>query len=289
MKKIKRNRRAWTEEDSSLLKKLVNENESVHSIAEAMGRGEETIKNMCNLHRLTPKKIHNCKKPNTWSGEDEKNLRELQKQNVGIKVTVATLGYSECFIAKKIKELGIHNLNSKSLKEAKALSRQGLRECCTCNEVKPKNSFYKQMTECLSCSKERRNKWRLAMRENSSVEKILRNRLSTSKTSSKLRYPDFDFNIDIEYLLDLYNQQDGKCFYSGRKMLLKKGYWETVSIDRIDSSQGYIKGNVNLVCAVINFMKTDLPHEGFIEIAHSIAKKHPLKSDVSVFDFESSR
>lgn len=34
-----------------------------------------------------------------------------------------------------------------------------------------------------------------------------------------------------------------------------------ISIDRIDSAVGYIRGNVQFVCDVVNRMKQDLPQE----------------------------
>ena len=42
--------------------------------------------------------------------------------------------------------------------------------------------------------------------------------------------------------------------------LLDGDKWK-VSIDRIDSSKGYIKGNVQLVCVLYNLMKNKLPEE----------------------------
>jgi hypothetical protein len=36
-----------------------------------------------------------------------------------------------------------------------------------------------------------------------------------------------------------------------------------ISIDRIDSSAGYVRGNVQFVCDVVNRMKQDLPQNEF--------------------------
>lgn len=74
------------------------------------------------------------------------------------------------------------------------------------------------------------------------------------------------FNLDLNYLEELYKNQKGKCAISKINMsnIAGKGHIDTnISIDRIDSTKGYIKGNVHLVCYIINRMKTDLELKDF--------------------------
>lgn len=68
-------------------------------------------------------------------------------------------------------------------------------------------------------------------------------------------------------LNDLYNQwvtQSGICPYSGIKLKLAnyvKNHNDplyTASVDRIDSSEGYIPGNIQFVSTSINYMKNTL-------------------------------
>ena len=78
--------------------------------------------------------------------------------------------------------------------------------------------------------------------------------------SNKMKY---DFDLDLEYLKNLWKNQNGICPYTGMKMYLpscRKEYKltpsiEKLSLDRIDSSKGYLKGNVEFVCAGVNWMK----------------------------------
>lgn len=70
-------------------------------------------------------------------------------------------------------------------------------------------------------------------------------------------------NISLEYCLELYDLQNGKCALSGIKMtFIKKTdgikIHTNLSIDRIDSSIGYEIGNIQLVCAITNIMKSTL-------------------------------
>jgi hypothetical protein len=74
-----------------------------------------------------------------------------------------------------------------------------------------------------------------------------------------------DCNLDLQYLVDLWNKQDGKCIYTNICMKLpsgtSKGTMLTASLDRIDSSIGYLKGNVQFTLAPINLMKSTMLHE----------------------------
>jgi hypothetical protein len=72
-------------------------------------------------------------------------------------------------------------------------------------------------------------------------------------------------NLDLDYLLDLWNKQEGKCIYTNINMILPdgvlKGTMLTASLDRIDSSIGYLKGNVQFTLTPINLMKSSMSHE----------------------------
>ena len=70
-------------------------------------------------------------------------------------------------------------------------------------------------------------------------------------------------HIPLEYFLELYDKQKGKCAISNIDMTFIKKLdgikiHTNLSIDRIDSSRGYEIGNIQLVCAVVNIMKTTL-------------------------------
>lgn len=64
-----------------------------------------------------------------------------------------------------------------------------------------------------------------------------------------------EFNIDLDYVVGLWEQQNGKCSITNLQMTLKFNDMFAVSIDRIDSKQGHIKGNIQLICQAVNFAK----------------------------------
>ena len=75
-------------------------------------------------------------------------------------------------------------------------------------------------------------------------------------------------------ILDMYQEQEQKCALTG--WLIKwsdKGLTASVSIDRIDSSEGYIKGNVQLLHKDVNMAKQQYSQEYFVEMCQAIANK----------------
>lgn len=78
-----------------------------------------------------------------------------------------------------------------------------------------------------------------------------------------------EFSLTIEYLWDLFVKQNKKCALSNVDIsfnmtghLNKKN--QTASLDRIDSSKGYIEGNVQWVHKIVNQIKWELKQEDFI-------------------------
>lgn len=75
-----------------------------------------------------------------------------------------------------------------------------------------------------------------------------------------------EFNLTQEILEKQWELQNGMCVYSKVKLVhysykLKSDKIYTASVDRIDSSKGYIEGNVQFVSQAINYMKGTMSHE----------------------------
>lgn len=83
-------------------------------------------------------------------------------------------------------------------------------------------------------------------------------------------------DLTVEYLIDLYNQQDGYCYYSGEPMLFGwvdgKIHHNSLSLDRLDPSKGYIQGNVVWCSYLVNTMKQNMNDYEFYEILKKILK-----------------
>jgi hypothetical protein len=101
----------------------------------------------------------------------------------------------------------------------------------------------------------------------------LRQRNSSIKSNCKKN--GIEFNLDEKFLLDLWNSQNGICYYSSLPMKAEgkiKGFqgWQTPSLDRKTPSLGYVKGNVVWCCFAVNSFKQNLTTEEFFEKLKSI-------------------
>jgi hypothetical protein len=87
-----------------------------------------------------------------------------------------------------------------------------------------------------------------------------------------------EVSVSLQYLWELYLKQDKKCaltgVYLGEYVSHYKlgGNLPLASVDRIDSSLGYIEGNVQWVHKDINTLKTDFPQDRFIELCKMVAE-----------------
>jgi hypothetical protein len=79
--------------------------------------------------------------------------------------------------------------------------------------------------------------------------------------------------IDKEYVWELFLAQDGTCALSGVPITLPVTTLAsgTASLDRIDSSKGYIEGNVQWVHKDVNKMKNALDQDYFVSMCEKIA------------------
>lgn len=98
---------------------------------------------------------------------------------------------------------------------------------------------------------------------------MAKNRAKTSRV---------DFNLTTEFLINLWEEQEGRCAISGRKFdLARPRENETVranapSLDRIEPSKGYTKGNVRLVCYQVNTALNEYGREALLSLCNDIVK-----------------
>jgi len=89
-----------------------------------------------------------------------------------------------------------------------------------------------------------------------------------------------NFNLTLEYLKEIWEQQNGICPYTGIKLQLATYTTNhnnpiyTASLDRIDSSKGYEIDNVQFISTAINYMKNTMSHEDTLKLCEIIAEKY---------------
>lgn len=91
-----------------------------------------------------------------------------------------------------------------------------------------------------------------------------------SKSSAKAR--NLEHSITAEHLKYLWHIQEGKCYWLGIKLgdssTLSNRHPSKPSLDRIDPSKGYIKGNVVLSSSFANMGRSECTESEFREFLH---------------------
>jgi hypothetical protein len=117
--------------------------------------------------------------------------------------------------------------------------------------------------------------------EHQGVGDISKTFYSYIKRNANLRGILWGENVSIEFLWNLYLQQNKLCALSGvpigfsSKIINSSVDWKntTASLDRIDSQLGYTVDNVQWVHKDVNLMKNNLTQLRFIELCRLISNK----------------
>ena len=82
-----------------------------------------------------------------------------------------------------------------------------------------------------------------------------------------LKENSFDFNLTKQYLKDIY-PEDNKCPALGIEFKLgtEGGRATSPSVDRIDNSKGYIKGNIIWVSSLANMIMTSATPQQVLDV-----------------------
>lgn len=99
----------------------------------------------------------------------------------------------------------------------------------------------------------------------------------TCKAGAKKR--NLCFDISKKDIWEQWKLQEGKCALSGLKLKIERNYKKlyktmTASLDRIDSSKGYTKNNIQWIHKDINKMKSNFDEKYFVKICKLISKNN---------------
>jgi hypothetical protein len=168
----------------------------------------------------------------------------------------------------------------------------GKQTCKFCNEEKELEEFYsngcfsdgtkKYRTRCKKCvlSMLKTNQQSIYACKVIKRSSSYKNFISSILNHASQRKQHLGFNIDLIYLLQIYSEQNGLCAISGVQMTHIAGCGKVntnISIDRIDSSKGYVRGNVQFVCDYVNRMKQNLLIDEMLWWCDRILEKRDAK------------
>ena len=89
---------------------------------------------------------------------------------------------------------------------------------------------------------------------------------------SAYKRANIEVTITMEYAWDLFIKLNRCCALSGLPIVISDDYTSTASIDRIDSSLGYIEDNIQWVHKDVNYMKRNYSMEYFIKMCSLITE-----------------
>ena len=165
---------------------------------------------------------------------------------------------------------------------------EGVRKCASCEKEKDISNFHTDkshpsglQSSCKPCQTEKTKKCTSTL--NGFIKKIYKDMYHNAKKRSKK----LEIELTIEDIHELYIKQNGLCAISGLKLTHETYSYKdkehiinrlNISIDRINSNLGYTKDNIQLVTAIVNRMKTDLPDNEFIKICSIISEYNNKKT-----------
>lgn len=144
--------------------------------------------------------------------------------------------------------------------------------CESCFNIYYQNKWLKE--------KEENRKIREAKPKLSDMEWACSRIATTIRQRNKHIYKE-DFIVTSAHIIELFDKQKGKCFYSGRALKLKstcKRDFDLISVDRIDSAKSYIPSNMVLTIWGINLIKNNLDKDYFISLCRDITNYTNTKS-----------
>jgi len=138
--------------------------------------------------------------------------------------------------------------------------------CLQCGETltPPKRKF---------CCPAHKNKYNQKHLYNYKYTKAYRGKSKENYLRHLLSYKKRYLTLTLEDLINCWNRQRGICAISGLELTFTQSSGRTItnaSIDRIDSHKGYEKDNVQLVCHLVNLMKSDKTTQELIYMCRQI-------------------
>jgi hypothetical protein len=142
----------------------------------------------------------------------------------------------------------------------------GKKKCFKCKELKLVEEFSKNRSNFdgyQKCCKECFSNYDSVKKGYNKKNNILKTDLKiylrnkTSELQRKCKRKNLEFNLTKEWLYELYEKQNGKCYFTDIEIKHNLGchQYDSISVERLDPNLGYIKSNVVLSSFAVNSFK----------------------------------
>ncbi len=251
-------RRKWSLNEEQFI--LNNSTKPVILIAKDLNRNVDMLKKKMKSMNLPP--IRLTKK---WSNCEHDFIKK--NEHLSRKELASALNISVGMASAKRNELGIKDKfrNADRKNKTSIICR-----ICKIEFPKTKEFFYFDKNDILTHSRCKKCEViGVQKRKRSSLDSHFMVMLNSIKSRYRhgKKFKEFTpSDIDLEFLNNMYLKQRGKCAITG--IIMESTYGNgrngrSVSIDRIDSSKGYTKDNVQFVCDWANISKGILSQEDY--------------------------
>jgi hypothetical protein len=145
-------------------------------------------------------------------------------------------------------------------------------DCGTEKQISKWHIVYGNVTGCENCVKDR-IRFEESHNWNSEAKNVTGMYYGKIKAAAKKRK--IQFKITREEMDEIFQKQNGKCLYTNMDLFFEtSGKKGNASLDRINSSLGYIKENVQWVHKKVNIIKWDLTHEEFVNFCKTVTENY---------------
>ena len=116
----------------------------------------------------------------------------------------------------------------------------------------------------------------MAKSTRSPLEQFLAASLKMARRREVIKGWKSDDSVNVSYLVGVYHGQKGLCAHTGEQMTLERGLvegavvFDLCTMDRIDNTKGYERGNIIFACDGINRMRSDMPLAQFQRLCKRI-------------------
>jgi hypothetical protein len=103
------------------------------------------------------------------------------------------------------------------------------------------------------------------------------------KSAKQRRHTKGETDLDLQFLKDLWDEQQGVCPITGWEMILPKNSTggfpqgkssKNASLDRIDNSVGYVKGNVRYISVMANYCRNDFTDNEVVLFCEAVVNQN---------------
>lgn len=270
----------WTNENLNLLLKCIKNHKHISEIAKILNISRGGVYNK--VKKLGLLKECNVNSKEHWTENELLELKKLKESKYTNKEISIKLGKTKESVDSRCQMLKIKS-PPKWTEDEDTLLLKFIKEKLSIEEISNKlNKTYRAIYGRITTrginfdgSIERQNSKNFQTKFGKNpLTNIINRRIKQIRNRSKETNSICD--ITREYILDLYKKQNGKCYFSGIEMkLISNGHKINdnpyiLSIDRINSSNGYTKDNIVLCCLCINIMKNSFETNKFLEICKTV-------------------